>query len=116
MSRIGKLPVAVPAGVNVTITPETITVTGPKGTLTQDYLNLVKIENTGSEIVVTRVNDTKPARSAHGLYRSLINNMIIGVTQGFTKSLIIPPPPQQSIMSASYIAICSWSKSAYLSI
>lgn len=89
MSRIGKLPVAVPAGVNVTITPDTITVTGPKGTLTQDYLNLVKIENNGNEIVVTRVDDSKPARSAHGLYRSLINNMVIGVTQGYTKVLII---------------------------
>ncbi|NLM01109.1 MAG: 50S ribosomal protein L6 [Treponema sp.] len=89
MSRIGKLPVVIPAGVDVKITPDTITVTGPKGTLTQNYLNLVKIENNGNEVVVTRVDESKPARSAHGLYRNLVNNMVVGVTQGFKKVLVI---------------------------
>ncbi len=89
MSRIGKLPVAVPAGVNVTIDKSLITVTGPKGTLKQDYNNLVTIEKKENEIVVNRVNDTKPARAAHGLYRALVNSMIKGVTDGYTKSLIV---------------------------
>ncbi len=89
MSRIGKLPVAVPAGVNVTIDKSLITVTGPKGTLKQDYNSLVTIEKKDNEIIVNRVDDTKPARAAHGLYRALINSMIKGVTDGYTKSLIV---------------------------
>ncbi len=89
MSRIGKLPVSIPAGVKITASSGMITVEGPKGKLTQDYNDLVTIKVENNQAVVERVNDTKPARSAHGLYRSLIKNMVTGVTAGFTKVLII---------------------------
>ncbi len=89
MSRVGKLPVAIPAGVKVNVSPDTITVEGPKGKLTQTSDNLVEIKVEGNSAVVTRRDDSKPARSAHGLYRNLLNNMVIGVTDGFSKSLII---------------------------
>jgi len=89
MSRIGKLPVAIPAGVKVTADANLITVEGPKGKLTQDYCDLVKIEVQDGHAVVSRVGDSKNARAAHGLYRSLIRNMVQGVTDGFTKNLVI---------------------------
>lgn len=89
MSRIGKLPVAIPTGVKVSVANNLITVEGAKGKLTQDFCDLVSIEVKDTEVVVTRNNDTKPARSAHGLYRNLINNMITGVSAGFTKVLVI---------------------------
>ncbi len=89
MSRIGKLPVTIPTGVKITVAAGLITVEGPKGKLTQDYNDLVEIKVEGNHVIVTRVNETKPACSAHGLYRSLINNMVTGVTTGFTKTLII---------------------------
>lgn len=89
MSRIGKLPVAVPAGVKINAAQNVISVEGPKGKLTQDYNNLVTIDVKESEVCVSRNDDSKSARAAHGLYRSLIRNMVIGVTDGFSKSLII---------------------------
>ena len=89
MSRIGKLPVAVPAGVKITAAQHVISVEGPKGKLTQDYNDLVTIDVKDSEVCVSRNDDSKNARAAHGLYRSLIRNMVIGVTDGFSKSLII---------------------------
>lgn len=89
MSRIGKLPVAIPAGVKVTVTANQVTVEGPKGKLTQDYNDLVKIEVKDNEVVVTPANASKNAGAAHGLYRNLINNMVIGVTNGFTTNLIV---------------------------
>lgn len=89
MSRIGKLPVAIPAGVKVTVTANQVTVEGPKGKLTQDYNDLVKIEVKDNEVVVTPANASKNAGAAHGLYRNLINNMVIGVTNGFTINLIV---------------------------
>lgn len=89
MSRIGKLPVAVPAGVKITAAQHVISVEGPKGKLTQDYNDLVTIDVKDSEVCVSRNDDSKNARAVHGLYRSLIRNMVIGVTDGFSKSLII---------------------------
>lgn len=89
MSKIGKLPVTIPAGVTVTVTPTLITVKGPKGELKQDYNNLVTVEVKGTEVLVNPANDSKNANAAHGLYRNLIHNMVTGVTAGFTKSLII---------------------------
>ena len=89
MSKIGKLPVAIPAGVTVTVNPTDVVVKGPKGELKQDYTDLVNVEVKGSEVIVTPVSDTKVANSAHGLYRNLIHNMVTGVTTGFTKSLVI---------------------------
>ncbi|HUX52390.1 MAG TPA: 50S ribosomal protein L6 [Spirochaetia bacterium] len=89
MSRIGKLPVAIPAGVNVTVGERQFTVEGPKGKLTQDYQSQVVIKIDGSTGHVTRKNDSKRAKSFHGLYRNLLNNMVIGVSAGFTRTLVI---------------------------
>jgi large subunit ribosomal protein L6 len=89
MSRIGKIPVKVPQGVKVSFKDELITVEGPKGKLTQKYHPEVTFEPQGEEIVVGRVNEEKQTKSYHGLYRNLLNNMVIGVSSGFTKTLII---------------------------
>lgn len=90
MSRIGKLPIPVPAGVTVTIADDnTVTVKGPKGELSQKVNKDIKVEQQGAEIIVSRPSDSKPHRSMHGLYRSLINNMVVGVTKGFEKTLAI---------------------------
>jgi large subunit ribosomal protein L6 len=89
MSRIGKIPVKVPQGVKVSFRDEVITVEGPKGKLTQKYHPEVTFEPQGAEIVVGRVNEEKQTKSYHGLYRNLLNNMVIGVSSGFTKTLII---------------------------
>ena len=90
MSRIGKLPVAVPAGVTVTIDEENlVTVKGPKGELSQKVNQDIKVEQVGANIIVSRPSDSKPHRSLHGLYRALINNMVTGVTKGFEKVLVM---------------------------
>jgi large subunit ribosomal protein L6 len=89
MSRIGKIPVKVPAGVKVSFNNNTITVEGPKGKLTQAYHTVVNFESKDGEILVGRINDEKQTRSFHGLYRNLLNNMVIGVSSGFTRVLII---------------------------
>jgi len=88
MSRIGKLPITVPSGVNVDVGDELVKVKGPKGELQQHILfNVVEIKLEDGVLAVTRKSDDKPGRSAHGLTRTLINNMIEGVTKGFRKSL-----------------------------
>lgn len=89
MSKVGKLPVAVPAGVTITIADNVITVKGPKGELKQDFSNNIKIEVQNNEIILTTLNETKQANADHGLYRSLIANMVKGVTDGFTKVLVV---------------------------
>lgn len=83
MSRIGKLPISLPSGVTVTYSNDIVTVKGAKGTLQQQIDPEIKIEINGNEVVVTRPSDEKDHRSKHGLYRSLINNMVIGVSEGF---------------------------------
>ncbi len=87
MSRIGKLPIQIPAGVTITVDSGTIKVQGPKGNLEQFVTNNVKVTQENGEITVTRNDDSKPAKSEHGLMRALINNMVIGVTKGFEKKL-----------------------------
>ena len=88
MSRIGRLPIPVPAGVTVTVDEENLVVVkGPKGELNQKVNKDIKVEQVGAEIIVSRPSDSKPHRSMHGLYRSLINNMVVGVTKGFEKVL-----------------------------
>ena len=88
MSRIGKIPVPVPDGVDVTIDSQTVTVKGPKGELTRTMPDGVAIaKNDDGEIAVTRPDDSRTAKSLHGLVRTLIANMIEGVTDGYTKSL-----------------------------
>ena len=89
MSKVGKLPVALPAGVNVTVANGVITVKGPKGELKQAFHDEIDIKVEGTEVVLTTKNDNKQTNAYHGLYRSLINNMVKGVTDGFTKTLVI---------------------------
>ena len=87
MSRIGRKPINIPAGVEVKVEGTCVTVKGPKGTLTQKFQPAMNIAVEGAEIVVTRPNDAKENRSLHGLTRTLISNMILGVTEGFKKEL-----------------------------
>lgn len=87
MSRIGKLPITIPAGVTITQQNNILTVQGPKGTLHQSIHPEITVTVEGNECLVTRPNDEKQNRSMHGLYRSLINNMVIGVSEGFKKTL-----------------------------
>ena len=89
MSRIGRKPVAIPAGVEVTLNGQTLTVKGPKGTLTRTFNDRMNIAVDNNEIVVTRPSDDKEDRSLHGLTRTLISNMVEGVTTGFKKELEI---------------------------
>ena len=88
-SKIGKLPVAIPAGVTVTVGEGLVTVKGPKGELKQDVNNLVNVEVKNSEVIVTPADESKNASAAHGLYRNLIHNMVVGVTNGYSKTLVI---------------------------
>jgi len=89
MSRIGKLPVAIPAGVKVTVAKDSFNVEGPKGKLSQAYDPIIEIKVDGAHVLVTRKEDTKQARANHGLYRNLLNNMVVGVSTGFSKSLVV---------------------------
>ncbi|MFC5281284.1 50S ribosomal protein L6 [Arcanobacterium canis] len=89
MSRIGKLPVTVPAGVEVKIDGRTVSVKGPKGELTHEVPAPIEVALEDGEIVVTRPNDERVSRSLHGLTRTLINNNVIGVTEGYSKALEI---------------------------
>lgn len=89
MSRIGKLPVTVPSGVDVTLSDSTVVVKGPKGTLQQHVLPVVEIKLDAGVLQVNRKNDEKSGKSAHGLTRTLVANMIAGVTKGFRKSLTL---------------------------
>lgn len=89
MSRIGKLPIAIPSGVTITIDPEEITVAGSKGTLKQFTMPGVSVKQEDQEIIVTRDNDQPKNRAKHGLMRALINNMVVGVSEGFSKKLEI---------------------------
>ena len=88
MSRIGRMPIAVPAGVTVDIAENNkVTVKGPKGTLERVLPAEMEITREGEEILVKRPNDLKKMKSLHGLTRTLINNMVVGVTEGYTKTL-----------------------------
>jgi len=87
MSRIGKLPIKIPAGVTVTQKDDVVTVKGPKGELSQ-YINpLIKVAIEDGDITLTRNSDEKQERAFHGLYRSLLNNMVIGVSEGYKKEM-----------------------------
>lgn len=87
MSRIGRKPIAIPAGVEVKIDGSTVTVKGPKGTLTQTVHSNMKVEMNGAEITVTRPDDSNMNKSLHGLTRTLIANMVEGVEKGYSKEL-----------------------------
>lgn len=87
MSRIGKLPIHIPAGVTVTIKDSVVTVKGPKGELNQAVNSDIKVEVENGEIKLSRPSDERAHRALHGLYRSLINNMVFGVSEGYKKEL-----------------------------
>jgi large subunit ribosomal protein L6 len=87
MSRIGKLPIELPSGVTITVDDDNIVVTGPKGTLKQFTMPGVNVNVDGNVVTVNRINDDAPNRAKHGLMRTLINNMAVGVSQGFSKKL-----------------------------
>src|SRR5499433_1230823 len=89
MSRIGKQPITIPSGVDVTIADDHVTVKGPKGTLEHTIVGDVTIARDGDTLVVTRADDARQNRSLHGLTRSIVNNMVVGVSEGFTKELEI---------------------------
>ncbi len=89
MSRVGKLPVPIPGKAKVEVSGRTVKVTGPKGALSKEIHPNVSVAVEGSEVVVTRSSDLKKDRALHGLTRALINNMIIGCTQGYTRELQI---------------------------
>ena len=90
MSRIGRMPITVPAGVDVNIAPDnTVTVKGPKGTLTQQFHANMTIRQDGATLLVERPDDQKENKALHGLTRSLLNNMVVGVTEGYSKTLEI---------------------------
>lgn len=89
MSKIGKLPVAIPAGVTVTVADGVVTVKGPKGELKQEFDNNVKVEVKDGSVDVLQTAETKQGNAFHGLYRNLIHNMVTGVSTGFTKKLVI---------------------------
>lgn len=87
MSRIGRKPVQIPAGVEVTVDGNTCIVKGPKGTLQQDFHENITVTVEENEVIVDRANDERESRAQHGLTRALIQNMVTGVSEGFTKSL-----------------------------
>ena len=89
MSRIGKQPIPVPSGVDVTIDDHHVTVKGPKGTLEHDVPETITVAREGDDLVVTRPDDERENRSLHGLTRSLVSNMVVGVSAGFTRELEI---------------------------
>ena len=89
MSRIGKNPIAIPSGVTVSIDGQNVTVKGPKGELTHTVTEPIAVAQEDGSIVVTRPNDERRSRALHGLNRSLVNNLVIGVTQGYTNKMEI---------------------------
>jgi large subunit ribosomal protein L6 len=89
MSRVGRAPIPVPSGVEVTISGSDVSVKGPKGTLARTIPDPITIRQEGEELLVERPNDEREARSRHGLVRALVNNMVVGVSAGFTRELEI---------------------------
>jgi large subunit ribosomal protein L6 len=89
MSRIGRLPIPVPAGVDVSIDGSLVMVKGPKGALTHTVVEPISISREDGELLVTRPDDERDSRARHGLTRTLVNNMVVGVTQGYTKTMEI---------------------------
>jgi large subunit ribosomal protein L6 len=101
MSRIGKKPIPVPTGVNVTIEPEVVRVAGPRGDLQERKNRSIEVTQDGDTLLVTRPTDRAEHRALHGLTRSLIANMVTGVTEGFTKTLEIQGVGYRAVMKGS---------------
>lgn len=89
MSRIGKTPITLPSGVDVTLGANRVEVKGPKGSLTQDFPEVISVSTDGDQVIIERADDERQSRALHGLIRSLVNNMVIGVSEGFRKDLEI---------------------------
>ncbi len=90
MSRIGKLPITVPGGVTVTVDDSNqVVVKGPKGTLSQKVNRDITLSQEGGVLTLSRPSDSKPHKALHGLYRALVHNMVVGVTEGFSKTLVM---------------------------
>ena len=87
MSRIGKMPIALPAGVTVEFQNSVVTVKGPKGTLAREIVGNIGIETEGANVVVKALDNAADTNAKHGLYRALLNGMVVGVTEGFKKEL-----------------------------
>lgn len=106
MSRIGRLPITIPAGVTVDIADKNVvTVTGPKGTLKKELPTEMEIKKDGEEVIVTRPNDLKKMKSLHGLTRTLINNMVVGVTDGYAKVLEVNGVGYRAAKSGSKLTL-----------
>lgn len=106
MSRIGKLPINVPKGVSVTIADDnTVSVKGPKGSLNQKINKDITVKQEGEQLLVTRPSDSKPHRSMHGLYRTLVNNMVVGVTDGFQKILVMEGVGYRASVAGSQLTL-----------
>ena len=89
MSRIGKSPITVPSGVDVSVSGSRVSVKGPKGSLEREFPGVITVRQEGDTLLVERPNDERESRARHGLVRSLVNNMVVGVTEGFRKELEI---------------------------
>ena len=105
MSRVGKLPIPVPAGVTVSVAEGVCTVTGPKGTLVQGVHDTVNVTVDDGAVVVTRPDDKPESRALHGLTRALINNMVTGVTTGFRKSLELQGTGYRAALQGSTLVL-----------
>jgi large subunit ribosomal protein L6 len=117
MSRVGKIPVKIPQGVKVTFQEDLITVEGPKGKLTQKYHPVITFQPEGDSIVVSRINDEKQTRSYHGLYRNLLNNMVTGVSSGFSRVLIITGVGYRAEVQGNVLAMnLGYSNEVYVGI
>lgn len=104
MSRIGKLPVAVPAGVSVNLAGRSVTVKGPKGTLSREFRPEVKVELADGRLVVSRNGESRLHKSLHGLTRALLANMVTGVTKEFSKTLVIVGVGYRAEMSGKLVS------------
>jgi large subunit ribosomal protein L6 len=101
VSRIGKQPIPVPSGVEVKIDGNTLTVKGPKGELNQTFTDILTITQEGDEIIVSRPDESRVARSLHGLTRTLVSNMVVGVSEGYSKNLEIVGVGYRAAMKGS---------------
>jgi large subunit ribosomal protein L6 len=117
MSRIGKIPVKLPNGVMVTFQNDEITVEGPKGRLTKKYHPVIKFEDKGRKIIISRTNEGKQVKSFHGLYRNLLNNMVTGVSNGFNKTLVITGVGYRAEVRGKFLSMSlGYSNDIYIAI
>ncbi|MDR0530703.1 MAG: 50S ribosomal protein L6 [Oscillospiraceae bacterium] len=105
MSRIGRLPIAIPAGVDVTIDGSTVTVKGPKGTLSRQFHPNIVVAKEENTLLVTRPNDEQQNRALHGLTRSLLSNMVTGVSTGFSKTLEVSGTGYRAVKQGSQLVL-----------